>query len=265
MWSVETISSEDGDRIKDAVHELAGNNLAAVRIPGVFTGEEIDTVVSNINQQGVTWYPNFEFKQGRIGIGATEYASKINGREAYFLLEAESSRTRDKVFPGELDPVGRWTDIFSQGLETSVAVEPALGNARYFTGLVRAMMLESTTHFDHAPKQLPGWWVSQAPTQLSAVTYLQMPGSGGELTVYDRLWKEEDEQYNRDVREKGPNGFDGSFLADADSVTVEPNAGEMIVFNPKNYHRVQGITSEVARLSVNTFISVSDDTLHLWN
>lgn len=119
----------------------------------------------NIQKQGVTWYPNFEFKQCRIGICATEYISKINGKEAYFILESESSKIRDKMFPGNLSPVDRMINTFSPSMEVSVAEESSLSGKKYFTGLVRAMMYESTTHFDCVPKQLPEWWVSQAEAQ----------------------------------------------------------------------------------------------------
>ncbi|MCA9329380.1 2OG-Fe(II) oxygenase [Candidatus Saccharibacteria bacterium] len=265
MWTIETVSDVSNHEIEDSLHNLSTNTTAALRIPGIYTGAEIDTIVENIGQQGVLWYPNFEFRQGRIGIGATEYASKINGKEAYFLLEPESSRIRDRIFPENLDPVARMAGVFSQAFDTSVAEEPSLDHAKYFTGLIRAMGEESTTHFDFAPHQLPGWRVADAVAQFAVVTYLQMPGSGGELTIYNRPWEQKDEAFNKDIDEKGPKGFGQQFLEDEESVTIMPSAGEMVVFNSRNFHKVESIVSEIVRYSINSFMSLSDDKLHLWN
>ncbi len=265
MWRVETIPDLDNSDIRGLITDLTDNTIAAVRIPGVYEEPNIDTIVANIEEQGVAWYPKFEFKQGRIGISATEYASKINGKKAYFLLEPEASRIRKKIFPDNLDPVERMTEVFSRGFDTSVAQELSLGGLRYFTGLIRAMGDKSTTHFDFAPHQLPGWWVANSVAQFAVVTYLQMPGTGGELRVYNRPWNPEDDEFNRDIAEKGPNGFEGQFLEEDEYVTIAPNAGEMVVFNSRNFHSVEAATSAVARYSVNSFMSLRDDKLYLWN
>lgn len=265
-WEVVTTSDQNQFDVNQIVRDLADGNIAAVRIPGIYASDEIDLVVSNIEKQGVQWYPNFEFKQGRIGICATEYTSKINGKEAYFILEPEFSRIRDTIFPGDLSPVKKMTDVLSQNnMEVELATEPSLNGARYFTGLVRAMLYKSTTHFDFAPKQLPGWWVAEAEAQFAVVTYLQLPGSGGALTVYNRQWQDADESYNKDIKEKGPQGFDGDFLKGIESVTVTPNPGEMIIFNSRNFHEVAAIESDKTRFSINSFMVLKDGKLHLWN
>lgn len=267
IWKIKTISEVNSGVVQSAVNQLSDNTIAAVRIPNAYTKDELATILDNISRNGVTWYPNFEFKQGRIGISATEYASKINGKDAYFMLEAESSKIRDKIFPNKLDPVQKMLNFFSQGFDASIAHEPAPGNEneKYFTGLVRSMCKASTTHFDFAPHQLPGWGVARAQSQLSALIYLQTAGQGGELTIYNRQWNEDDEKYNKDINEKGPNGFKSDFLEGVDSVTIEPAQGELVIFNSKNFHKVEAMTTEAPRLSVNSFVSLIDDKLQLWN
>lgn len=148
MWRVETITGQDGHETREALFELAKNDLAAVSIPGIYSQQEVAVIVDNIVEQGVMWYPNFESRQGRIGICATEYFSKPEGKEQYFSLVAEHAAIRNRIFPGTLEPTEKMIEIFSRALDTSVAEEPSLGNADYFTGLIRAMAQESTTHFD---------------------------------------------------------------------------------------------------------------------
>jgi hypothetical protein len=265
MWQVELVSGNDGNEIKDSLNKLVDNSIAATRIPEIYTDDELDVIVDNIEREGVMWYPNFKSVQGRIGICATEFVSKFDGMNVYFQSEAEASELRDTIFPGSLDPIKKMIDIFSQGFDTSVATEPEQDHARYFTGLIRAMAQESTTHYDFAPHQLPGWKVAESQAQFAVVAYLQMPDNGGGLTVYNRPGEPEDDKYNQDTEEKGPKGFEEEFLDEEESLTILPNAGEMIIINSKNFHRVEKIQSQVARYSINSFMSLLDNKLYLWN
>jgi 2OG-Fe(II) oxygenase superfamily len=264
-WEVAEVFDMSIFDVKALLKMIAVDELAAIKIPNIYSILEIKTIISNIDKQGVMWYPNFEFKQGRIGICATEYDSKINGKEAYFTLEAESSKVRNNIFPNNLDPIKKMTDIFSSGYEISVATEPNMDNAKYFAGLVRAMQYESTIHFDYAPHQLQKWWVAESEVQFAVVIYLQMPGTGGELTIYEHQWKESDDKYNKDIDEKGPKGFDETVLKNSNSVEIHPQEGDMIIFNSKHFHKVKKIDSDRTRLSINSFMSLKNEKLYLWN
>lgn len=265
MWKVETITDTTDYTIRDSIYELSDNSLAAIRIPGIYTNNEIDVILDNIEDEGVAWYENFELKQGRIGICATEFASRESGKDAYFSAEAEWSQKRDRIFPGALAPVQRMMDIFSPEFSTAIAREPSQNDAKYFTGLIRAMKQESTTHFDYAPHQLPGWQVAQAAAQFAVVTYLQTPENGGGLTVYNRQWQLDDDKFNKDMLHKGPEGFEQRFLKNEDSATIKPEAGEMIIFNSRNFHKVEKVASSLTRYSINSFMSLSGDKLEFWN
>lgn len=265
MWTAEKVDRANQTEISLSLERLANGTQAAMRIPGTYTPEEVDVLVGNICAEGVSWYPHCEFEQGRIGICATEYASKINGKEAYFLLQKEATKLKDRMFPGALDPVKKIIDIFSPAFDISVAQEESLDGAQYFTGLVRAMKRESTTHFDFAPNQLPGWQVSDAKTQFAVVTYLQLPGTGGQLEVFNRLWQPTDEVFNNDKLEKGPYGFSEKFLGGVASVEITPEPGETIIFNSRNFHKVKAMLGDAARLSINSFMTLSEDKLRIWN
>lgn len=267
MWSAETLPSAGGRTIRDSIQEIAEGSLAAVRIPNVYNDDERAVILDNILSEGINWYPNFENKQGRIGICATEYFSKEDGKKLYFASEPEASAKKDRIFPGDLEPIGRMANIFAGEFDTSVAREPSEKNAKYFTGLIRAMNQQSTTHFDFAPRQLPGWHVGKVTdTQFAVVIYLQPAESGGELTIYNRRWQQEDDEHDNDVEEKGPLGFDGTFLDGEESLTISPAVGETIIFSPRNFHRVEKIGSSAIRLSINSFMSLTaDDKLLLWN
>jgi hypothetical protein len=265
FWEVKKLSSSKEFDSKKLLSTLASNDVAAVQISDFYSPEDLASVVKTIQSQGILWYPNFEYKQGRIGICATEYHGKLNGKTAYFALEPEHTRIRKQVFSKAQDPIEKLLDLFSGGYETAIAREPGMGNAEYFSGIIRAMKSKSTTHFDYAPHQLPGWWVSNMEVQYSIVIYLQMPEFGGELTIYNRQWILDDEEHNHDKREKGPMGFDEAFLEEIDTISITARPGDIVIFNTKNFHKVEEGGSEKTRLTCNTFVGLSNNKLYLWS
>lgn len=265
QWRIVNITDLTLFDVKKSINLLAEGKIAAIKISNVYSPGEVKRIVKNIQSQGIKWYPNFEFKQGRIGISATEYCSKPNGKKLYLSLEEENSIIRNTIFNNSFDPIQKMTSLFSSGFETSIARESSLGNAKYFTGLIRAMGSESTTHFDYAPHQLPKWWVSTTQVQFAVVIYLQMPGSGGDLKIYKRKWEDSDEKYNRDIVEKGPHGFEENFLEKTPSIKIHPREGEMVIFNSRHFHKVEANNSRKIRFSINSFMSLKDGKLYLWN
>jgi hypothetical protein len=92
-----------------------------------------------------------------------------------------------------------------------------------------------------------------------------MPKEGGELTVYNRPWQPEDELHNNDIGQKGAFGFTEGFIGDTPNATISPKEGDLVVFKTRNFHQVAAIKSDKPRLALTTFISLKDNSLHLWS
>lgn len=243
---------------------LAGNSCCAVRVSGFLEPEHIAAIVRAIDEQGIDWYPGFTNRQGRIGICATEYHSKPDGVAQYFNLVERCDKIKTSIFKCN-DPIGRLLSMLSRTHDSAIAREHGLNEKAYFTGLIRAMKTESTLHYDYAPDQLPGWWISNTQEQIGAVIYLQMPNSGGALRIHNLRGSSASDQFNRDRSEKGPRGYDEGVLSAVEFAEVLPESGDLILFNSRNFHQVLAIDSEVPRYSVNSFISIIDGKLYLWN
>ncbi len=264
-WEIKTIKPDAGSEVHASLPLLATNRIAAIQIPNFFTQEELNICVENVKQKNISWYLNAEHKQGRIGISATEYHGKRDGKNLYFELEPESSRTRDEIFSGTSNPIQKIINLFSGSCRISIAREASMGNIPYFSGLIRAMETKSTLHCDYAPSQLPGWDISDSEEQFGLVLYLQMPSVGGELLIYDRPWVSEDDTHNKDILVKGPYGFDPAFLAHKKPTKVSPVAGDLIIFRSRNFHQVAHIDPDRTRLTINTFMSIKNNSLLLWS
>lgn len=264
-WEVKTIKYGEALETHTLLPSLTKNEIAAIRISDFFSQDELRNVVQNIRQHTISWYRNADHKQGRIGISATEYHSKANGKNLYFELEPECSKQRETLFSGAPDPIQRISELFTKSYPVSIAREPSLNNTQYFSGLIRAMGAKSTLHFDYAPHQLPGWWVSNTEEQFALVLYLQMPSTGGELLIYNHPWEQKDDIFNEDKIEKGPYGFNPVFLEQERPTVVTPVAGDLIIFRSRNFHQVKEISPSQYRLTFNSFLNLKEGTLFLWS
>ncbi len=264
-WEIKTTAYGENFEPRKMLPLLSSNQIAAVKVTNFYHPVELAVIDKNIDRQSIAWYVNSENKQGRIGISATEYHSKENGKALYFSRVAEATATLEKIFHGVPDPIQKIIGTFSADYKITIAQEPSMNQAQYFTGLIRAMGAKSTLHFDYAPVQLPGWKVAESEEQFGLVLYLQMPNAGGELNIYNHPWVSEDEVYNKDILEKGPNGFDPTFLENEKPTRVFPASGDLIIFRTRNFHQIDSIRSSQIRLTFNSFMTLKDDTLSLWS
>jgi hypothetical protein len=267
QWDAVQLGPNDSVEACALLPELSNNEIAAIKI-GQFLGkEELDVIKTNMQDKTIAWYANKTNEQGRIGINATGFSHQPEGKKKYFDATPAAEQDRDEIFEGTRSPINKILEFFSSGFDAKIATEPELAEARYFSGLIRAMGAKSTLHFDYAPKQLPGWSVADADEQFGLVLYLQMPAAGGELNIYDHPWSPEDEQHNNDHAEKGTFGFNEGFLGDTPYASVLPSEGDLVVFKTRNFHQVDEIKSDKPRLGLTTFMSLSQKAgaLSLWS
>lgn len=264
-WEIKTLEYGLDFDAQELLDMLSSNRIAAIRISNFLNQDELNTTLGHINKRDISWYLNSENKQGRIGVSATEYHSKPDGKALYFSRVPECSHKRESIFSTTSDPIRKIIALFSKNYEVSIANEPSMGNIPYFSGLIRAMGAKSTLHFDYAPNQLPGWSVSESEEQFGLVLYLQMPTKGGELMIYDHPWLAEDEIHNKDILEKGPNGFDPAFLKNEKPTKISPLAGDLIIFRTRNFHQIEEIESGQCRLTFNSFMTLKKGALSLWS
>lgn len=265
QWNAVELGPDNSVEACALLPELARNEIAAIKIGHFLVEQELAVIQTNMQDRTISWYANKTNQQGRIGINATGFSHLPDGKKKYFDATPAAEEDRDAIFEGTHSPINKIVEFFSHGFDTKIATEPELAQARYFTGLIRAMGAKSTLHFDYAPKQLPGWSVANADEQFGLVLYLQMPAKGGELNIYDHPWTPEDECHNNDHVEKGTFGFDEDFLGDTQYASVLPSEGDLVVFKTRNFHQVDEIRSDKPRLGLTTFMSRQADALALWS
>ncbi len=102
--------------------------------------------------------------------------------------------------------------------------------------------------------------------QLSYFLVIQQPELGGELTIYDMLWKDvkkkKSQEENESVIDEGGNTI---FLKDVPSFSVKLMLGDILVFaGGPIWHRVENIGGGIPRITLGGFLNYSKDGKELF-
>ncbi len=102
--------------------------------------------------------------------------------------------------------------------------------------------------------------------QLSYFVVLQNPEGGGELTLYDLLWKD---VQHKDHPENNDYVIDLSgqrrYVSDLGQVAVQPMPGDLLIFHGGPiWHRVENIYGRIPRITLGGFINFSTNREHLY-
>lgn len=107
-------------------------------------------------------------------------------------------------------------------------------------------------HKDNVKYEGREYAVSNIDYQLSCVLHLQESENGGDLVLYNRVWKKGDEQFrNIDF------GYSQSLTESSQSCRA-PNlgAGDLVIINPIHYHKVTRITGDAPRITLGMFLGI---------
>jgi len=103
--------------------------------------------------------------------------------------------------------------------------------------------------------------------QLSFFMVIQKPEAGGELTLFDLVWKDspkylfEDEGTNKKGRERA------DYLSKFKNIQIELNEGDLIIFDGgRIWHKVNEVKGDTQRITMGGFMGLSrnGDGLYYW-
>lgn len=195
----------------------------------------------------------------RLGITLYEFACRNQGDE-YFKRVADAVNARRKAFAKCGDLLDRVLNALNVACPHGVATafEPGLGP--YFAGVVRDVYGESRIHTDDSRQETPSYCAADVEHQLGLYVYLASPPSGGAVVVYDREVRVEDEAH------RDGYGFRHSAVAGNAFVGVSPVAGDMVMFQARNLHRIESCIESDPRIMFNTFVGrLANGSVMCWS
>jgi len=197
----------------------------------------------------------------QLGLCHNQFAHEE--KSVYFGKKEQAQKAIDKIYEGlGLNPVKKVMETIASRANRRVDVfqEPSYGN--YFAGAFRQFRGHGRLHVDHAPSHIKQpWSVTEITRQMTWNIYYSVPGSGGELVIYDTIHTPEKDR----LKVPGDYYFPYEVLDSKERLVVQPKVGDWILFNTQNFHEILG-TPEGYRISQTSFIGQRKDrSLGLWS
>jgi hypothetical protein len=194
------------------------------------------------------------------GIAAMEF---IGRKDEYFATAPAAEADRRELVGSQPDPINGILHLLANAWPAGARIADDSGRP-YFAGIVR-FVKNVAHHTDSAARDLPGWSVGQIQSQLACNLYLTEAEAGGELAIWHRHWRPEDEkEYRYDRATK--KGYRPEIVQGYPFAVVPPRVGRLILLNALYYHKVLDVIGAAPRLTIASFIGTTDEhsPLILW-
>ncbi len=244
--------------------KLLNNEIYALRIPGHYAKEACQIVTKNfINSNLVAKYTNAK-DIGRVGMAFYEVQENPTMLDTYYKIAKTNNMLIKETFSPYVSPIDMLMIDLNKAWIPGCKLENLHGE-NMFVGLLRILDENASIHPHQDVLRRDAKTALNAytlMTQLAANIYLNMPSEGGEL----QLWANgcSDEEYAKLLT---PNDYyvDRRKLTEP-IITIKPEAGELVLFNPTRYHAVTA-GKGAKRVSVSCFIGYRGEynPLTLWS
>jgi L-gamma-glutamyl-L-propargylglycine hydroxylase len=237
---------------------LAAGVLGGIHVRNFSSAQECAELVEAIAQCPMGSYDEETVvpRIAKLGPAAYDYYGEHGLTDDYWNAVAEAEKIRSGLGPG--DPLAAAVERIAAAWGGPVG--PALsGGQDMFAGMIRETNGGMRVHWDEIARELPGALDDLPIAQLAFNWYLSMPESGGDTLVYRHRWDPLDE------RRREGYGYEEAMVSQRPVVSVRPEAGDVVLFDPRNFHTVRPAQNG-SRMSISFFLGITGDgTLRYWS
>jgi len=250
-------SHDEPELTRATLDALFANDIPCIRVTAFATPDECRRFVDAMDAVGLNRAyqvasPSVRVVPKYIGVPQFEYRKRT--KAAYFAEVEPAYADRDKVFAGcGFDPVARLIErVRAVAPERTVGIAQEPGYGRYYAGIVRETTGGTNLHMDFARFSAPDYAIGANDAQIATNFYAAATAAGGETTVYNHHF--EPPVPARTYYEISP--LDPARVAAAERHTFAPSAGDLVLFNSRNPHRVHYNPNDdgTRRLGIGAFI-----------
>ena len=227
-------------------HVLLGK-IPAIIIRNFYDEKFCQTIANRTKHQSQDNFQNRKLRH--IGPFLMSYATS---KEKYFEDVKQSQRIFEKIFSGIKNPVTQiYNSIGKIFLDYSISRAHEFEND-YSSAIIRIHEKGESipVHKDNVKYEGREYALSNIDHQLSCVLHLQESEKGGDLVIYNKQWKKEDERFrNIDF------GYSSRLTESSKFCKISKfNAGDLVIMNPNYYHKVTKIDGNTPRITLGMFL-----------
>ncbi|GAA2842309.1 proline hydroxylase [Kitasatospora aburaviensis] len=215
---------------------LAAGTLAAVRVPNF-----LDRAACAAALAAADRLPTADYDPARVPTPIMRFGPALNdyrgpdGRQDAdrYWHDAEASRAAWQRAGMRPDPIA--ISLARLGNAWGAAVAPAtIGGRAVFGGTLREINVGALIHYDDITREFPaGLFDQEVVAQLAFNVWVAVPETGGATTVWRHHWEPGDEQHREAY------GYRPEAVEHCQQVSLKPELGDALLFNPANFHAVQ--------------------------
>lgn len=245
------------DANRSTLQRLFANEVPALILRGFASPAECAALATASEEIGFRPYAHVQPVIDRIGVTVFEFDA--GDRRSYFRAAEEATKLQRQIFDRSFDPLARLLQhVRGFAFDIDRAIDPVDGP--YHAGLVRRINHGTLLHIDYAPFEHPEWSIAAVESQIAWNLYLETPSAGGATHVFERAVVPSDAEY----KVEGTYGYRRKVVAGASRFTFKPSLGDVVLFNTRNFHEVEGgvgqrtmFTSAIGKLGDGSLVTWS--------
>ncbi|MFJ9461368.1 proline hydroxylase [Kitasatospora sp. NPDC101447] len=215
---------------------LIAGTRAAVRVPHFLTPTECQAAMAALDR-----LPTADYDPTRVPTPIVRFGPALNDYRtpgatldtSRYWPAADNARQAWQHAALRPDPIA--IALGRLGSAWGAAVLPAtIGGRPVFGGTLREINAGALIHYDDIAREFPsGLFDQEVVAQLAFNVWVTAPSGGGATTVWRHRWEPADEQHRQAY------GYRPEAVEHAQPVSLTPQSGDALLFNPANFHAVE--------------------------
>ncbi|WP_125778217.1 2OG-Fe(II) oxygenase family protein [Antribacter gilvus] len=239
---------------REHIVSLAAGTTAAVQVKNFFDVGFCTEIMDALETCELGAYDEQVVVPRIAKLGPAAYDAYFDGQlaDSYWEHADQATTTRRSLVSGR-DPLWTAFDRLESAWGTSRIDCATVGGRQLFAGMIREINKGARMHFDEVVREFPGVFDEMPLVQLAFNCHLAMPETGGEATVFRRRWHPQDENH------RDGYGYSAELVEGQPNVSLRTEVGDAMLFDPRNYHRVEPATGAGRRVTLSFFIGITAD------
>lgn len=258
-----TWNRDDADELSsESVEALIRNEIPAIRISDFATADECAAFTKAVHNSPDLKSYSVATPTHYLGLVMYEYRQGGGRKDEFFDAVPAAVAAQQKLYDQSFDVPERFREMLAPHYSGSIFVPTEPGYGSYCPVVVRIASNGVHLHADFAPYNSPDWAIGAIDAQITWNLYTECPSVGGQTTVYNAPWTPAES----DDPARGLPDSTVESDPDVESFTFAPQVGEIVLFNPRNPHKIAAGSATEGRVSIGSFLGVNaNNDLLMWS